>query len=89
MVITHNGHFAFTSDADSLTVSGYPGEDGSITLLNANRTTDTTPAPTFAIEECVSRNRRHMYVLDTRAFCCPREPDRPHSAASASKITAC
>jgi 6-phosphogluconolactonase (cycloisomerase 2 family) len=67
MVITNNGHYAYTSNADSQTISGYAiGQDGTISLLNANGATGTTPADTFPIEESLSRNSRYLYVLDTR-----------------------
>lgn len=67
MVITHNGHFAYTSDADSHTISGYGiHRDGTISLLNADGVTGTTPADTFPLEEGLSRDSRLLYVLDSR-----------------------
>jgi 6-phosphogluconolactonase (cycloisomerase 2 family) len=46
MVITNNGQSAYTSNADSQTISGYTIEhDGSITSLNANGATGTTHPP--------------------------------------------
>ncbi len=67
MVITQNGHFAYTSDADSHAISGYRIQsNGSIDLLTANGATATTPPDTFPIEESLTRNSRFLYVLDSR-----------------------
>jgi 6-phosphogluconolactonase len=67
MVITRNGRFAYTSNADSQAISGYRiHSDGSISLLDANGVTGTTPADTFPLEEGLSRNSRFLYVLDSR-----------------------
>src|SRR6185295_18244899 len=67
MVITRNGRFAYTSNADSKSISGYRiHEDGAISLVNANGVTGTTPADTFPIEEALSQNSRFLYVLDSR-----------------------
>ena len=67
MVITRNGRFAYTSDADSHTISGYSiDEDGSISLLNADGVTGSTPSDTFPIEEGLSRDSQYLYVLDSR-----------------------
>jgi 6-phosphogluconolactonase len=67
MVITRDGHFAYTSDADSHTITGYAiAKDGTIILLNANGVTGSTPSDTFPIEEGLSRQSRFLYVLDTR-----------------------
>jgi 6-phosphogluconolactonase len=66
MVITPNGRYAYTSNADSQTISGYRiGKDGTITLLNAGGATGTTPADTFPLEEALS-GPRYLYVLDSR-----------------------
>jgi 6-phosphogluconolactonase len=67
MVVTRDGHFAYTSNADSQTISGYRiARDGSISLLDANGSTATTPSDTFPIEESLTRNSRFLYVLDSR-----------------------
>src|SRR5438105_10496052 len=68
MVITRNGRFAYTSNADSFSISGYRiGNDGVISLLNpSDGVTATTPRDTFPIEESLSRNSRFLYVLDSR-----------------------
>jgi 6-phosphogluconolactonase (cycloisomerase 2 family) len=75
MVITRDGRFAYTSNADSQSISGYRiHENGKISLLNANGVTGTTPADTFPIEEALSRNSRFLYVLDTRLLLTPPGP---------------
>ena len=67
MVITPDGRFAYTSDADSHTISGYSiDEDGSISLLNANGVSGSTPPDTFPLEEHLSRDSQYLYVLDSR-----------------------
>jgi hypothetical protein len=67
MVITQDGRFAYTSDADSHTISGYRiHRDGTISLLDPNGVSGTTPADTFPLEEGLSRNSRFLYVLDSR-----------------------
>jgi 6-phosphogluconolactonase (cycloisomerase 2 family) len=67
IVITRNGRFAYTSNADSQAISGYRiHADGSISLLDANGATATTPADTFPLEESLTRNSRFLYVLDSR-----------------------
>jgi 6-phosphogluconolactonase len=67
MVITNNGRFAYTSNADSQSISGYRiHADGTISLLDASGVTGSTPADTFPIEEALSRNSQFLYVLDTR-----------------------
>jgi 6-phosphogluconolactonase (cycloisomerase 2 family) len=67
MVVTRDGRFAYTSDADSQAISGYRiRPDGGIGLLNADGVTGATPAGTFPIEEALSRNGRFLYVIDSR-----------------------
>ena len=67
MVITGDGQFAYTSNADSQSISGYRiQENGTISLLNANGVTATTPSDTFPIEESLSSNGQFLYVLDSR-----------------------
>ena len=73
MVITHDGRFAYTSNPDSQAISGLRiGEDGAITLLNANGLTASTPADTFPLEESLSSNSRFLYVLDSRLLLKPQ-----------------
>jgi 6-phosphogluconolactonase len=67
MVITGDGHFAYTSDADSHAISGYRiHRDGAISLLDSDGMTGTTPVDTFPLEEGLSRDSRFLYVLDSR-----------------------
>lgn len=67
MVVTRNGHFAYTSDADNFTITGYRiASDGSISLLNPSGVTATTPSDTFPVEEALSHDSRFLYVLDSR-----------------------
>ncbi len=67
MVITGNGDFAYTSNADSHVISGYRiAENGSISLLDAQGITATTPSDTFPLEESLSRDSGLLYVLDSR-----------------------
>ncbi len=73
MVITRDGRFAYTSNADSQTISGYAiGKDGTISLLTANGATGSTPADTFPLEESFSSNNRYLYVLDSRLLLKPQ-----------------
>ena len=75
MVITQDGHFAYTSDADSHAISGCRiHADGTISLLNANGVTGTTPSDTFPLEEGLSRTSRFLYVLDSRLLLTPPGP---------------
>jgi 6-phosphogluconolactonase (cycloisomerase 2 family) len=75
MVITHDGRFAYTSDADSHTISGYRiHTNGTISLLNANGVTASTPSDTFPLEEALSRDSRFLYVLDSRLLLTPPGP---------------
>ena len=67
MVITGDGRFAYTSDADSSTISGYRiHSNGTISLLSANGDTANTPSDTFPLEEGLSRDSEFLYVLDSR-----------------------
>ena len=77
MVITHDGHFAYTSNADSHAISGYRiHANGKISLLNANGVTALTPSDTFPLEEALSRNSSFLYVLDSRLLLPQPEPAR-------------
>jgi DNA-binding beta-propeller fold protein YncE len=67
LVITRDGRFAYTSNADSQTISGYRiGAGGGLVLLNADGATARTPADTFPLEEGLSRDSHFLYVLDSR-----------------------
>ena len=75
MVVTGDGHFAYTSDADSHTISGYSiDEHGAISLLNANGVTASTPLDTFPLEEGLSSGSHFLYVLDSRLLLRPPGP---------------
>jgi hypothetical protein len=75
MVITRDGHFAYTSDADSHTISGYSiDEDGTISLLSPNGVTASTPSDTFPLEEGLSSGSHFLYVLDSRLLLMPPGP---------------
>lgn len=72
MVITRDGRFAYTSNADSHTISGFRIQaNGAISLLNADGATGSTPADTFPLEEGLSRDGRYLYVLDSRLLLSP------------------
>jgi hypothetical protein len=67
MVVTRDGHFAYTSNADSHSISGYRiGNNGAISSLNADGLTAGTPVDTFPIEEALSRDSSFLYVLESR-----------------------
>ena len=75
LVITADGRFAYTSNADSQTISGYSiHADGTISLLNADGATATTPPATFPLEEALSDDSRFLYVLDSRLLLSPPGP---------------
>jgi 6-phosphogluconolactonase (cycloisomerase 2 family) len=77
MVITRDGEFAYTSNADSQSISGYgiDEDNGTIHLLNrATGITATTPAGTFPLEEGLSSDSRYLYVLDSRLLDVPPGP---------------
>jgi 6-phosphogluconolactonase (cycloisomerase 2 family) len=75
MVITPDGHFAYTSNAHSQSISGYRIlEDGTLSLLNPNGISGTTPSDTLPIEEALSSDGRFLYVLDSRALLTPPGP---------------
>ena len=67
LVTTADGRFAYTSNADSRSISGYRiGSDGGLSLLNADGVTGLTPSDTFPLEVAQSRDSRFLYVLDSR-----------------------
>lgn len=75
LVITADGRFAYTSNADSLTISGYSiAANGAISLLTPNGATVTAPAGTFPVEEALSRDSHFLYVLDSRLLLTPPGP---------------
>lgn len=72
MVITGSGRYAYTSNADSQTISGFAiAEDGTISLLTPGGATATTPGDTFPLEEGLSRDSRYLYALDSRLLLKP------------------
>ena len=75
LVITADGRYAYTSNADSLTISGYNiAANGAISLLTPNGATATAPAGTFPLEEALSRDSHFLYVLDSRLLLTPPGP---------------
>ncbi len=67
MVVTHDGHFAYTSDAVSHAIFGYRiNNDGSISLLNADGLMAATLSETFLKREVLSYNSHFLYVLESR-----------------------
>ena len=61
MVITRNGHYAYTSNAASGSISGFSiGHDGSLRLLNADgRTGVTGDNPS---DMALSKNSQYLYA---------------------------
>ena len=75
MIITRDGRYAYTSDADSHTISGYRiHANGTISLLNSDGVTGSTPSDTFPLEEGLSHSSRYLYVLDSRLLNSPPGP---------------
>jgi DNA-binding beta-propeller fold protein YncE len=67
LVITRDGRFAYTSNANSRSISGYVIDpSGAIRLRDADGVTALTPSDTFPLEEALSRDSRYLYVLDSR-----------------------
>jgi 6-phosphogluconolactonase (cycloisomerase 2 family) len=64
VVVTPNGRFAYTTNTGSASVSGFAvGQDGSLTLLDADGVTGSTGgAP---IDAAVSVNGRYLYTLNS------------------------
>lgn len=64
VVVTNNGKFAYVTNTQSASVSGYAiGRDGSLTLLNEDgRTGETGETP---IDVAFSRNDRFLYTLNS------------------------
>ena len=70
-----DGRYAYTSNADSHAISGYRiHANGTISLLDPDGVTATTPSDTFPLEEGLSRNSRFLYVLDSRLLPMPPGP---------------
>jgi hypothetical protein len=92
MVITYDGRFAYTSNADSHNISGLRiGWNGAVSLLNANGVTASTPPDTFPLEEGLSRNSNYLYALDSRLLLTTPGPAtisgfRIHSYGSLSSV---
>jgi 6-phosphogluconolactonase len=67
MAVTRDGRFAYTSNADSRSISGLRiARDGSIALRDAGGITATTPLDTFPLEESLTPSAPFLYVLDSR-----------------------
>jgi 6-phosphogluconolactonase (cycloisomerase 2 family) len=63
LVVTGNGHFAYTTNAGSATISGYRiDENGSLALLDADGVTGVTG--TSPIDLALSMNSRYLYALN-------------------------
>jgi 6-phosphogluconolactonase len=66
VVITQNGRYAYTTNTGSASVSGYAiGQDGSLSLLDADGRTGLTGAG--PIDAALSRGSRFLYTLDSGA----------------------
>lgn len=64
VVVTRNGKFAYTTNAQSASISGYRiADDGSIALLNPNGITATTGAGSAPIDMALSGNSHYLYAL--------------------------
>jgi 6-phosphogluconolactonase (cycloisomerase 2 family) len=65
-VVTNDGRFVYTTNANSGSISGYEiGFDGSLTLLNADGRTAETGAGSAPLDMATSRNSRYLYVLNS------------------------
>lgn len=65
IAISKNGKFAYTTNTGSGSVTGYRiGEDGSLTILDADGRTGVTGAGTAPIDAAFSVNGRFLYTLN-------------------------
>jgi 6-phosphogluconolactonase len=68
LIATADGHFAFTANAGSGTISGYTvGSHGELTLLNASGVTGSTGAGSTPLDLDLSRGDKYLYVLESGA----------------------
>ncbi len=66
VVVTHNGKYAYTTNAGSGSVSGYTvAPDGSLALLDADGRTGDTGAGSGPIDAIISRDGRNLYILNS------------------------
>jgi 6-phosphogluconolactonase (cycloisomerase 2 family) len=64
-VITGDGKYTYTTNTGSGSVTGYAiGDDGSLTLLDADGVTGVTGPGSTPIDEALSRDSRFLYVLN-------------------------
>jgi 6-phosphogluconolactonase (cycloisomerase 2 family) len=62
LVVTHNGHFAYTANTGSGTISGYRiATDGALSLLDANGATGVTGTGSAPADMAMSVNSRFLY----------------------------
>lgn len=65
VVVTHDGRFAYTTNAGSGTVSGYRiAFDGTITLLDDDGVTGSTGNGSGPIDMALSNNGRYLFTLN-------------------------
>jgi 6-phosphogluconolactonase (cycloisomerase 2 family) len=64
-VVTRNGHFAYTSNTGSGSISGYAVQGGALTLLDADGRTGVTGPGTSPIDLALARNSRFLYALNS------------------------
>jgi 6-phosphogluconolactonase (cycloisomerase 2 family) len=64
IAVTQNGKFAYAANAGSGSVSGYQvGQDGSLTLLDADGRTGVTGPGSTPVDMAMSHNSQYLYVL--------------------------
>ena len=65
VVVTRNGRYAYTTNTGSGSVTGYRvGQDGSLSLLDADGRTGVTGEGSTPIDAALSGNSRYLYVLN-------------------------
>lgn len=66
VVVSNDGRFAYTTNAGSGSISGFlVGQDGSLTLLNADGRTGETGIGSAPIDMAFSGNGRYLYTLNS------------------------
>lgn len=69
IAVTKNGKYAYTTNAGSSSLSGYRvGQDGMLTLLNADGFTASTGPGSSPIDMAFSTNSQFLYVISGRSF---------------------